>query len=128
MTYGYSIDLRERVVAYLEEGHTQKEACTVFGVGRKTIYSWLKLKREKGSLCSNRSKGYRVSKYNVLEGELKAYINNHPDAYLQEIAEVFKGSSSGICRALKRFKISRKKSRFCTQSGMNKREKIFYKV
>ena len=128
MTYGYSLDLRERVVAYLGEGHTQKEACSIFGVSRKTIYSWLKLKEEKGTLHWKRSKGYRVSKYNVLEGELKAYIVEHPDAYLQEIAEVFKGSSSGICRALKRFKISRKKSHFCTESGMKTRGKSFYKV
>ena len=125
MTYGYSLDLRERVIAYLEEGHTQKEACSVFGVSRKTVYSWLKLKREKGSLSWKRTKGYRVSKYNKLEAELKAYIVEHPDAYLQEIAEVFKGTSSGICRALKRFKISRKKSRFCTENVMRRSAKSF---
>ncbi|MBL9029022.1 MAG: hypothetical protein JNK42_00980, partial [Caedimonas sp.] len=30
MSYGYSIDLRERVVSYIQDGHTQKEASTVF--------------------------------------------------------------------------------------------------
>ena len=29
MSYGYSIDLRERVLSSIEDGHTQKEASEV---------------------------------------------------------------------------------------------------
>lgn len=128
MTYGYSIDLRTRVLAYIEGGHTREEACEVFGVSRRTIYNWRKLKSEKGSLCLNRSKGYKRSKYNILEDELREYLGQHPDAYLEELADVFKGSISGISRALKRFKMSRKKSQFCIRNEMKSSDKSFYKA
>lgn len=48
------------------------------------------------------------------ENELKEYVAAHPNDYLSEIASVFKGSASGAHRALKRLKITRKKSRFST--------------
>jgi hypothetical protein len=42
----------------------------------------------------------------------------HSDDYLEEIAAVFKGgSASSVYRVLKRFKISRKKSRFSIRNG-----------
>ena len=46
MSYGYSIDLRERVLSYIEDGHTQKEASEVFKIPRQTIYNWLCLKTD----------------------------------------------------------------------------------
>lgn len=41
---------------------------------------------------------------------LKAYINEHPDSYLNEIASHFKVTSPCISIALKRLKMTRKKS------------------
>jgi transposase len=123
MTYGYSVDLRSRVLAYLDGGHTQKEASAVFGVSRKTIYNWLSLKKNTGSLALNRAKRYKTSKFDP--DLLRDYVVSHSDAYLEEIAVVFKGTASGVCRALKRLNITRKKSRFSTQNGMNKKEKSF---
>jgi transposase len=126
MTYGYSVDLRSRVLAYLDRGHTQKEACAVFGVSRKTIYNWLSLKEKTGGLGLKRAKRYKPSKFE--SNRLKDYMASHSDAYLEEIAVVFKGTASGVCRALKRLNITRKKSRFSIQSAMNKKEKSFCKA
>jgi len=48
MPNGYSNDLRDRVLAYYEEGHTQLKTCEVFCIGRSTLNTWVKLKRETG--------------------------------------------------------------------------------
>ena len=107
MAYGYTVDLRSRVLAYLGRGHTQKEASYVFGISLKTISNWVALKKKTGSLALKRATSYKTSKFDATK--LKEYVAVHTDAYLEEIASVFKGTASGACRALKRLNISRKK-------------------
>lgn len=46
----YSIDLRERVVEYIEAGKTVKEASRIFKVNQRTILRWRKLKEETGTV------------------------------------------------------------------------------
>jgi hypothetical protein len=41
--------------------------------------------------------------------ELKTYVDEHPDAFLREIALAFGASKKGVHNALKRYKITRKK-------------------
>ena len=38
----YSLDLRQRVVSFVEGGGSKSEASRVFRVGRNTVYSWLR--------------------------------------------------------------------------------------
>lgn len=45
----YSNDLRDQVLAYKDDSHTQQETCAVFGISRPTLNTWLKLRREAGS-------------------------------------------------------------------------------
>jgi putative transposase len=126
MSYGYSIDLRERVLSYIEGGHTQKEASQVFNVTRQTIYNWLRLKDKTGSLKMCRSGKRKASRFN--EDKLREHVLNHEDAYLYEIGSSFGGSASGAYRALKRLKITRKKSLSSTRSGMKRSGKSLSKV
>ena len=126
MSRSYSFDLRTKVMFYLGVGHTKKEASEVFSVSLKTIYNWLTLQAETGSVKAKAVKSYKPSKIN--EKDLKEYIENHPDAYLEEIAVVFKVSVSGIWRALKRLKISRKKSRYSIKKEIKVNEKSFSKA
>lgn len=126
MSYGYSIDLRSKVLSYLEDGHTQKETCEVFGIGNKTLYNWLRLKQETGSIALRRAKQYKTSKFE--EGKLKDYVSSHCDAYLSEIARAFKGSTSGVYRALKRLNITRKKSRFSIRKETKISDRHFWEV
>ena len=116
MSYGYSIDLRERVLLYIQEGHSQREASEVFKIPRQTIYNWKCLKEDRGSLKMRRSGKRRPSKFD--EERLKQLIMNHPDYYLSEIAVMFEATSSGVCRALKRFGITRKKRVFSSRKEM----------
>ena len=36
----YSLDLRQKVINYVENGGRVTEATKVFGIGRSTIYRW----------------------------------------------------------------------------------------
>ena len=107
MPNGYSNDLRERAVSYYDAHHTQAETCAQFSISCATLKRWLKLRRETGSVALKPRPPNRNRK---LDGEkLKAYIAEHPDAYLREIADVFEVSVSSLWEACQRHKISRKK-------------------
>ena len=116
----YSRDLRERVLAHLEEGHTQESAVRVFKVSRTAIMRWRKQYRETGSL--DRKPLNRKPK--KLDPEkLIAYVADHPDAYLKEIGAVFGCSGEAVRRALLKLKITFKKRRSSTKSATQKSEK-----
>lgn len=110
MSYGYSLDLRERVLSYIESGHTQKAASEVFKLSRQTIYNWLCLKSETGDVRMRRS-GLRSSP-KIEATALRQAVDLYPDSYLWELATRFKVTPSGIYRALQRHKITRKKRPF----------------
>ena len=53
----YSVDLRERVITFIEQGGTKVDAARIFGVCRFTIYSWLTKKTKTGTLKDAPLKG-----------------------------------------------------------------------
>ena len=113
----YSVDLRERVIAYLKEGNTQERASVVYKVGTSTIKRWLALVSETGSL-EKRPLERTARKYD--SEKLKAYVEENPNALLKDIAAHFGGSVSGADSALKREKITYKKKRFTIKREMKK--------
>lgn len=121
MSYGYSLDLRKRVLFYIEQGYSQRDACRVFNMSRKTIYNWIRQKATTGDLCLRRAKSYQTSKFKA--EEVKSYMISHQDAHLEEIAHAFKASKSGVYRALKRLNITRKKRLFSIKKEMKTGEK-----
>ena len=42
----YSTDLRKRTLEYVESGNPQTEAAKLFGVALKTVWNWVKQKKE----------------------------------------------------------------------------------
>ena len=111
----YSVDLRERVIAYLNEGHTQEETSIIFKVGTTTIKNWLALLSETGSL-EKRPLDRSPSKFE--SEKLNTYIEENPDVLLKDIASKFNGSTSGAFHALNREKITLKKRVYITKSEM----------
>ena len=108
MAKAYSLDLRERVIKYLEMGNRKESAVKLFSVGIATIYRWLKLKKEIGNL----QRKTRKFSYKYIDDEkLKKYLEEHPDDFLWEIAKKFSVTKQGIFYALKRLKITRKKNK-----------------
>lgn len=101
----YSVELKQKALDYLEECGNIKQVATAFGVDRSTIRAWVK-KKQSGNL-SHCSGGYRSSK--IDKEQLLAFIQDKPDAYLYEIAQVFDCSSVAVFKALKRMNITLKK-------------------
>ena len=115
MTNGYSNDLRERVLKYKDDNHTQVETCDVFGISRSTLNAWLKLRRETGSVnLRPRPRTRRPRK--IDEARLRAYLEAHPDAYLREIGVEFEVSATAIMKACRRYQLTRKKRRHAISS------------
>jgi transposase len=103
----YDERYRTQVLKYLGKGHTLREAREVFSVGSTTMCQWKKQWEETGSLAK---KELHRSFKKVDPEKLKAYVQEHPDAYLREIAKEFECSGTAIGKALKRLKITRKKN------------------
>ena len=117
----HTTEIRERVLAYIEEGGLIKTACKIFGVSRSSIQRWRIRKALVGVLTPVERTN---APYKVDDEALKKYIERHPDAHLNELASHFALTPSGIGRALKRLKITRKKRRRSTLSGMSKKDNI----
>jgi len=82
----YSLDLRKKVLRFIEAGGSKSSACRVFAISCSTIYNWLKLKEESGSLDR---RPLNRSHRKICPEILKARVNNNPDALLSEHAKFF---------------------------------------
>lgn len=111
----YSVDLRKKVVEYIQNGGSVVDATHLFRIGRRTIHRWLLQLTIAGHL---EKKTYARTKFKIDRNALKANIDDHPDIYLKERAETFNVSLSGIWRALKTMKITRKKKSKRIKSAM----------
>jgi transposase len=81
----YSVDFRERVLAYILEGHTKYEASDAFGVGRATIYRWLAAE-------DLLPKPAKIRHRKLDKAALEAHVRAHSDMILRERAAHF-----GVC-------------------------------
>ena len=102
----YDRDLRLRAIKYTEEGHTLAQAAAVFKVNIGTLIGWRKRYRATGDVkmkirCPVNKK--------IIPEKLIKYVEEHPDAYLKEIAEVFGCHPSSVLTRLRKLGITRKK-------------------
>ena len=109
MSYGYETDFRDRVLKYYDRVGSRVKVCDAFGISRRTLYSWIKLREEKGDFSLQERPKVRSSR-KLTKEKLEAYLETHPDHFLREIAEAFNVSIMGIFKALKKFGITRKKN------------------
>ena len=112
---GYSEDLRKKVIEYLEQGHSQREASRMFSVNLTTVNKWNQ-KYQKTGCLKNKPLNRKFKK--IDPDKLKAYVEEHPDAYLKEIGEVFGCTDMAIHYAFKRLGITRKKRQSDTKNRM----------
>jgi len=107
----YSKDLREKVIGFLEAGHSQREARDVFQISLTTINRWSQRYKSTGEVEDKKP----CRTFKKLDPQaLKAYVEEHPDAYLQEIGDAFGCSDTAVHKAFKRLGITRKKRRSAT--------------
>ena len=116
----YSVDLRERALRAVRNGHTKAEVSRMFGLGENTLRDWETLEAETGSL-ENRPlirTAYKIDREKLLE-----WYRENPYSTNKETAVAFNCSASGIRDAKKAMGITRKKTLFNMQSAMNKNER-----
>jgi transposase len=99
----YSVDLRKRVVAFVEVGGSKTEAARRFSVSEGSVHNWLK----RDNLAPTKVKRrHRKLDWKALE----QHIKDNPDAKLKERAEHFRVHPSAIWYAIKEMNITRKKT------------------
>ena len=99
----YSIDLRERVVDFVQAGGSKSEACRRFSVCRQTVYNWL-LRDD----LSPKPHGRRQRKLDW--DALRQHVEQYPDLLLRERASHFGVHISSIAYALRQMRVTHKKS------------------
>jgi transposase len=110
----YSVDLREKVVAFVRDGGGQAEAARHYGISLWCVRDWLARKD-----LQPQQKG--VPRQRKLDKDaLKARVRDNPDATLQEHARHCGVDRSVIGKTLKRMKITRKKRRSNTKNAIRK--------
>ena len=81
----YALDLRERVVKFIQSGGSKAEAARRFDMARSSVYRYLAA-AQKGALAPKKSWGH----WRKLDPEkLQAHVKKHPDATLKELQQAF---------------------------------------
>lgn len=105
----YSLDLRERIVAYVEAGHSARSAGRVFGVSASTAVRLMAARRSRATLAprpQGRAAG-TVGKLAAHRAFLVEVVRAEPDITLKELAgalleaEGVRVNLSSLHRALK---------------------------
>ena len=104
----YSLDLRERVVSYVESGCSRVSAAKFFKVSERTVRRWVCLKKETGKLSPRPHGGGYPPKIDL--SELKKSIDLNPNQTLSDLEEEFSASGASLWHALKKLQYTYKKN------------------
>ena len=102
----YDRDLRLRALEYAKEGHSLTQTARVFKVNISIIIAW---KRRYEATDDVKIKVRRPVNKKIIPEKLIKYVEEHPDAYLKEIAEFFGYHPSSVLKRLRKLGITRKK-------------------
>jgi transposase len=124
----YSDDLRERVVATIEAGHTRKEVAGLFNIALSTVGGFIKRKRETGSVSPEKFGGYKTFSLEPHSALVKELVADQPDITLAELQvrlakKRVKVSQSGISRFLHHIKLTFKKKSPCSRTRPARRRR-----
>ncbi len=99
----YSLDLRQRVISYLQQGGQVTQAVKIFQVGRARIYRWLGRDNLAPTVVTRRPRklDWRA---------LAADVQERPNDRLVDRAQRFGVGISTIAYALQQMKITHKKT------------------
>ncbi len=120
-TSPFSLDLREKVIKFLESGKTQSEASRVFKLNPKTVHAWITRYKTEGHYLPRVRLGAKPS---IDKEKFIEYIKNNPTSRAEDIGIEFEISASGARYWLHKLGFSYKKNPTSTwkpkkKSGMN---------
>ena len=102
----YSIDLRKRVIKFIEEGNSQQSATKIYNLNKATVNRWWQRYKKEGYVNPRMDLGRKAK---IDKAELKKYVDAHPDSRLCDISLKFMVSVNAIHRWLKKLGYSYKK-------------------
>ena len=83
-----SLDLRERVLAFIVEGHSCHQAARRFGISAASAVRIRQRRRQTGSIApAKRGRPKGSSRLEVFAGFLKTTVDRRPDITMPELAE-----------------------------------------
>ena len=88
MPHPFSNDLRERVVAFVEAGHSRHEAARHFGVSVSFAVNLMSLFRKTGSVQPRPRGGFRHGKLNPHRVFILRQVANKDDMTMPELADL----------------------------------------
>jgi len=109
----YDRDLRLRALEYAKEGHSLTQTASVFKINISTIIAW---KRRDEATGDVKIKVRCPVNKKIIPEKLIKYVEEHPDVYLKEIAEVFGCHPSSVLKRLRKLGITRKKRAHFTKN------------
>jgi transposase len=126
MARAYSLDLRERVVAFVGRGHTTRAAAAAFDVSVASVVKWAQRARATGSAAAKPMGGKRPFLLEVERDWLLARLAQKPDLTLQALRDelIAKGTTVSLdtlWRFLRRQEISFKKNLVRRRAGPDRR-------
>ena len=111
----YSVDLRERIVAYIEAGQSEAEAAERYGVHRTTAGRYMKRKGAGKRLRADKPTGRRrlidTSEEKHLAVQLRAYDDDRLEQHCErwQKKQKVEVSIATMHRSIERLKFTRKK-------------------
>ena len=102
----YSVDFRERAIAYWDKGHTSEELYEAFEIYPTRVNEWKRLLKKTGSLEPQYPE---TRKGKIDPQKLKQELERKPDLTLPELAKIFGCKKQSVDAACKKLKITRKK-------------------
>jgi transposase len=112
MARAYSLDLRNKVISFISQGGSKREAAKMFDIGEDTIYRWMRLNKL-GDLNAKKRTDFPTK---IPLETLRKYVEKHPDHILKEIGQAVGLSASNVWKHLKKLDLTRKKRQRCTQN------------
>ena len=112
MEKAYSLDLREKIISFVRQGHSKREASKVFNIGEDTIYRWLR-RFNAGEPLLAKKRTHFVTKVPI--EVLKSYVEEQPDRTLKEIGAAIGLSDSKVWKHLNKMNMTQKKD--CSLCG-----------
>ncbi len=99
----YSLDLREAVISYINNGGSKVEAAQLFNISRNTLYRWLGMNDLRPKVHGQRHR--KIDKVSLVK-----HVEEYPDMYLRERAEIFGVHLSSMGHMLKKMRIVKKRA------------------
>jgi len=118
-TTPYSLDLREKVIKFLQKGNSQATAAKVFNISKTTVNTWNVRYKQEGHLNPRQNLG---AKAKVIKEDFITWVNANSNATSEDIGKFFGVTGSGARYWLRKIGYSYKKKPSPMWKRMKKRE------